>query len=114
MLRGPLNLEDLGQATLLTRETLSSNQLPCPNQAKASPPPFSSRVSDYKHHWSDVLSGGILGSVVALVTGFSVAKMFARRETAYQVHLSRNSDSREISPKSHPTRTSWAVHQTLL
>lgn len=26
-----------------------------------------SRISDYKHHWSDVLSGGILGSVVALL-----------------------------------------------
>lgn len=26
-----------------------------------------SRVSDYKHHWSDVLAGAIQGAVVALV-----------------------------------------------
>ena len=26
-----------------------------------------SRISDYKHHWSDVLAGGLLGAVVALL-----------------------------------------------
>ena len=26
------------------------------------------RVSDYKHHWSDVLAGGFLGTVVAFLT----------------------------------------------
>ena len=31
-----------------------------------------SRISDYKHHWSDVLSGAVLGTVIALlvVSGF--------------------------------------------
>ena len=27
-----------------------------------------SRVSDYKHHWSDVLGGAILGALVAILT----------------------------------------------
>lgn len=26
-----------------------------------------SRISDYKHHWSDVLAGGVMGIVVALL-----------------------------------------------
>ena len=26
-----------------------------------------SRISDYKHHWSDVLSGFILGAIVAVL-----------------------------------------------
>ena len=26
-----------------------------------------SRISDYKHHWSDVLAGGLLGALVALL-----------------------------------------------
>ncbi|KAK7478621.1 hypothetical protein BaRGS_00030153 [Batillaria attramentaria] len=29
------------------------------------------RVSDYKHHWSDVLGGGILGTVIAICMPFS-------------------------------------------
>lgn len=26
-----------------------------------------SRISDYKHHWSDVLAGSLLGTVVAII-----------------------------------------------
>ncbi|ROL53693.1 Phospholipid phosphatase 1 [Anabarilius grahami] len=35
-----------------------------------------SRVSDYKHHWSDVLTGLLQGAVVALFTVFFVSDLF--------------------------------------
>ncbi|XP_055624774.1 putative phosphatidate phosphatase [Toxorhynchites rutilus septentrionalis] len=42
-----------------------------------------SRISDYKHHWSDVLSGAILGSLVAIVVSNYCSDLFdARRKRA--------------------------------
>lgn len=38
-----------------------------------------SRVSDYKHHWSDVLAGLTLGTVVALIIVNCVADLFNER-----------------------------------
>ncbi|XP_076163887.1 putative phosphatidate phosphatase isoform X2 [Ptiloglossa arizonensis] len=38
-----------------------------------------SRVSDYKHHWSDVLAGTTLGTIVALVVANCVANLFKER-----------------------------------
>ncbi|XP_070562599.1 phospholipid phosphatase 1-like [Ptychodera flava] len=32
-----------------------------------------SRISDYKHHWSDVLGGGLLGVIVAILTYYYVS-----------------------------------------
>lgn len=37
-----------------------------------------SRISDYKHHWSDVLVGLIQGTVVAIITSHYVGRYFRR------------------------------------
>ncbi|XP_063242613.1 putative phosphatidate phosphatase [Bacillus rossius redtenbacheri] len=38
-----------------------------------------SRVSDYKHHWSDVLAGFTNGTISAIITAVFVSDLFARR-----------------------------------
>ncbi|XP_029564490.1 phospholipid phosphatase 1 isoform X1 [Salmo trutta] len=38
-----------------------------------------SRVSDYKHHWSDVLAGLIQGALVAILVVFFVSDFFKKR-----------------------------------
>jgi len=39
-----------------------------------------SRISDYKHHWSDVLAGSIIGSFTAFVALYYVYKWISKRE----------------------------------
>ncbi|KAK0394278.1 hypothetical protein QR680_000666 [Steinernema hermaphroditum] len=39
-----------------------------------------SRVSDYKHHWSDVLVGSAMGSAIGIIVALFVAEVFKRRE----------------------------------
>ena len=38
-----------------------------------------SRISNYKHHWSDVLSGLLIGSIVAVLTVVFVSDLFPRK-----------------------------------
>lgn len=38
-----------------------------------------SRISDYKHHWSDVLAGAVLGSTVAIVVSNYCSDLFDAR-----------------------------------
>ncbi|XP_043279305.1 putative phosphatidate phosphatase isoform X2 [Venturia canescens] len=40
------------------------------------------RISNYKHHWSDVLAGMSLGTLIALIMVFCVADLFKERRVA--------------------------------
>lgn len=39
-----------------------------------------SRISDYKHHWSDVLTGAIQGTLVAILGALFVSDLYKSHE----------------------------------
>ncbi|XP_043257928.1 putative phosphatidate phosphatase isoform X1 [Colletes gigas] len=51
-----------------------------------------SRISDYKHHWSDVLAGTALGTIVALVVANCVADLFKERRHSLTEEKHRAAD----------------------
>ncbi|KAH8379557.1 hypothetical protein KR009_005569 [Drosophila setifemur] len=58
------------------------------------------RITDYYHHWSDVLAGVLLGALFACLTGNYVADLFAGRrwpKTGYSANTLRKP---QVSPKS--------------
>jgi len=44
-----------------------------------------SRISDYKHHWGDVLAGFLVGLIIAILTGLYAAKLCGKQWK--RVHL---------------------------
>lgn len=50
-----------------------------------------SRISDYKHHWSDVLAGSLLGTFVAVIVCWPIGRFFERRELPPDWHHGKGS-----------------------
>ncbi|CAC5424256.1 PLPP1_2_3 [Mytilus coruscus] len=49
-----------------------------------------SRIYDYKHHWSDVLAGNIIGVIVSLITVFTLTDLFKRRKSSDEQQTDNN------------------------
>ncbi|KAE8746661.1 hypothetical protein FOCC_FOCC006649 [Frankliniella occidentalis] len=72
-----------------------------------------SRISNYKHHWSDVLSGLLIGTIVAILTVVYVSDLFPRQATKGETEqlMRRGSpNKREVQPAYYD---STQDHQTL-
>lgn len=59
-----------------------------------------SRVSDYKHHWSDVLSGLLQGTLVALLVATFVSELFTGRNKYRPSSSSITATANQVDPES--------------
>ncbi|KAL3315894.1 Phospholipid phosphatase 3 [Cichlidogyrus casuarinus] len=59
-----------------------------------------SRITDHKHHWSDVLIGGFIGTFLAIVIPYIITK---RYYSMWKQEI--GTDSRELESQSVPTYT---------
>nr|XP_046204673.1 phospholipid phosphatase 1-like [Oncorhynchus gorbuscha]XP_046204674.1 phospholipid phosphatase 1-like [Oncorhynchus gorbuscha]XP_046204676.1 phospholipid phosphatase 1-like [Oncorhynchus gorbuscha] len=57
-----------------------------------------SRISDYKHHWSDVLTGLLQGAIVAILTVFYASDFFKRPVDPVEIQEETSETSLQDNP----------------
>lgn len=69
------------------------------------------RISDYKHHWSDVLAGGVLGVIVCLVVMGSYTDLLKKPDNSqnFELPLYKVQDAQSISQTSSSSGCETAV-----
>ncbi|XP_034655245.1 putative phosphatidate phosphatase [Drosophila subobscura] len=58
------------------------------------------RITDYHHHWSDVLAGAVMGVLLACLTGAYVADLFAFKRWPKNGYSANTLRKPQVSPKS--------------
>lgn len=69
------------------------------------------RISDYKHHWSDVLAGGVLGVIICLIVMGSYTDLLKKPENSqnFELPLYKVQDAQSISQTSSSSGCETAV-----
>ncbi|XP_019598721.1 phospholipid phosphatase 1 isoform X3 [Rhinolophus sinicus] len=69
-----------------------------------------SRVSDYKHHWSDVLTGLIQGALVAILVAVYVSDFFKERNSPFKERKEEDSHTTLHETPTTTTTTTTGNH----
>ncbi|XP_050408642.2 phospholipid phosphatase 3 [Patella vulgata] len=63
------------------------------------------RISDYKHHWSDVFGGAILGFIIALLMIYKVYNLLHKKEACLEEKVDKISEGAETAVQVHANCT---------
>ncbi|KAJ8681856.1 hypothetical protein QAD02_017648 [Eretmocerus hayati] len=63
------------------------------------------RISNYKHHWSDVMAGSTIGTVVALIVAFGIADLFKERRLSKDARIKFGHHLQQQNHQNHHNST---------
>ncbi|XP_070562983.1 phospholipid phosphatase 1-like [Ptychodera flava] len=73
------------------------------------------RISDHKHHWSDVLAGFILGAAVALVMAYGVSDLFKKEDVHEKIeHINSEIVFMEMNPRSRGKHKPTTINSSFI